>query len=134
MLIEMIGRQTHNKRSAVVNQLGVDNITRIYMHADVLHCENPITVVNREIKQCKIKRGRFDNVLHCRGRLPSETEIGRVYARLIDYTCDQDGTEPIPTLISVYNNYVSDRICDYNCAAYWDTTPSQYVCYKRGYF
>ena len=38
-LIEYIGREQKLKRSAVVNYLGKEELTRIYHYADVFHCE-----------------------------------------------------------------------------------------------
>ena len=38
-LIEYIARVTKNKRAAVVDYLGGDDVKRIYNYADVFHCE-----------------------------------------------------------------------------------------------
>lgn len=46
-LIEYIGRERKQRRSAVVNYLGKHTIKRIYNYADVFHCD-PIEKVADE--------------------------------------------------------------------------------------
>lgn len=46
-LIEYIGREKKQRRSAVVNYLGKNTIKRIYNYADVFHCD-PIEKVADE--------------------------------------------------------------------------------------
>jgi hypothetical protein len=134
MLIEAIGRKQKLRRADVVNQLGRENITRIYKCADVLSGEVLETVRDREIQSANIKRGRFDNCSKCLFRLPSDVEIGEVYGYLIDYVCEKDGLSPIDALFIVYNNNISNRISEYNCAAYYSPINEQYRFYKTGEF
>ena len=80
-LIDYISRKTKNVRADVVNQLGRDNICKIYNLADVYHCDNIDRVSDDFIEECGIKLGEFDNVADCGYSVPSHWDIGKVYRR-----------------------------------------------------
>ena len=82
-LIDYISRKTKNVRADVVNQLGRDNICKIYNLADVYHCDNIDRVSDDFIEESGIKTGKFDNVADCGYAVPSHWDIGKVYRRLI---------------------------------------------------
>lgn len=65
-LIEYIARKTKNIRADVVNQLGKEQIEKIYELADVYHCDNIERVAEDFIAVARIKNGTFDNVGACR--------------------------------------------------------------------
>lgn len=54
-LIEYIGREKKQRRSAVVNYLGKNTIKRIYNYADVFHCD-PIEKVADDLLKSHTSR------------------------------------------------------------------------------
>ena len=109
-LIDYISRKTKNVRADVVNQLGRDNICKIYNLADVYHCDNIDTVRENFIEECGIKSGEFDNVADCGYSVPSHWDIGKVYRRLIKMVVKDEKTDVIDALIEVYNSFISPRM------------------------
>ena len=110
-LLELIGRTTLQKRSAVTELLGKKVIAHIYANADVLHCEPIAKTADYYIDFCHIPAGDFDNVAACKYAVPSYWDIGKVYARLIE---DVAGSDAVDTLLMVYHSAVSDMISNYN--------------------
>ena len=110
-LLELIGRTTLQKRSAVTELLGKKVIAHIYANADVLHCEPIAKTADYYIDFCHIPAGDFDNVAACKYAVPSYWDIGKVYARLIEDVADSDAVD---TLLMVYHSAVSDMISNYN--------------------
>ena len=96
-LIDYISRKTKNVRADVVNQLGRDNICKIYNLADVYHCDNIDTISENFIEECGIKSGEFDNVADCGYSVPSHWDIGKVYRRLIKMVVKDEKTDVIAT-------------------------------------
>ena len=56
-LIELIGRSTKQKRSAVVALLGEKILSHIYSNAGVLHCEPIAKNADAFIEMCNIPEG-----------------------------------------------------------------------------
>ena len=110
-LLELIGRTTRQKRSAVTELLGKKVIAHIYANADVLHCEPIAKTADYYIDFCHIPVGDFDNVAACKYAVPSYWDIGKVYARLIE---DVAVSDVVDTLFMVYHSAVSDMISNYN--------------------
>ena len=110
-LLELIGRTTRQKRSAVTELLGKKVIAHIYANADVLHCEPIAKTADYYIDFCHIPAGDFDNVADCKYAVPSYWDIGKVYARLIE---DVAVSDAVDTLFMVYHSVVSDMISNYN--------------------
>lgn len=130
-LIEHIARKTKNVRSDIVNQLGKDNISKIYDLADVYHCDNIDRVSDDFIKASDIKVGKFDNVTDCGYAIPSHWDIGKVYKRLIKMVAKDEQTDIIDTLIEVYNSFISSKIDDYNSSVYYESPNYLFECYKE---
>ena len=51
--------------------------------------------------------------------IPSPTQMGKVYMRLITDTIMQD-EDYIDALIRIYNDEICFKIDDYNCSAYYE--------------
>ena len=64
-----------------------------------------------------------------KGHIPSATQIGKVYQRLILDTADKD-EDYVDGLIRVYNNEICSIIDNYECSAYYE--PSYVI--ARAYF
>ena len=110
-LIELIGRSTKQKRSAVVALLGEKIRSHIYSNAGVLHCEPIAKNADAFIEICNIPEGTFDNVADCKYEVPDYWTIGKVFARLIE---DVASGNAIETLQEVYSSPVCDAISNYN--------------------
>lgn len=110
-LIELIGRNVRQKRSAVVTLLGRKIVSHIYKHAETLHCEPIAKTADTFIEICKIPSGEFDNVAACKYQVPSYWDIGKVYTRLIEDIGSQD---IIDRLFCVYTSPISDLISNFN--------------------
>jgi hypothetical protein len=127
-LIEHIGRESKNRRIAVLEALGIENTTRIYNYSDIFHCE-PIEAVSEQWRErCGIQSGTYDNISVCRYRLPTFWDIGKVYCRLIQSL----GGDVISTLYEVYSSWLAPKIDDYNVAVYYMSPEYPYASYKAG--
>ena len=119
-LIEYIARKTKNKRAAVLNALGKNNITKIYELADVYHSDNIERVSDDFIQSAGITAGSFDNVASAEYAVPSHWDIGKVYKRLILGISRETGMDIVDALFAAYNSFVSDKIDDYNSSFYYE--------------
>lgn len=130
-LIDYISRKTKNTRADVVNQLGKDNIYKIYNLADVYHCDNINRVSDDFIEAAHVKMGNFDNVADCGYAVPSHWDIGKVYKRLIKMVVEDEQIDVIDALIEVYNSFISPKIDDYNSSFYYENPNYIFECYKE---
>ena len=115
-LIEYIGREKKQRRSAVVNYLGKNTIKRIYNYADVFHCDPIEKVADEFIEISHIPEDSFDNVGKCRYKVPDYWTIGEVYERLIE----------------VYSSWIDGVISNYNTDFYYQPRDYIYECYLEG--
>lgn len=129
-LIEYIGRETANRRSEVLDQLGLDAAARIYEYADVFHCEPIEKVADDFIEEYEIKKGRFDNVGDCRYRVPDYWDIGAVFERLIEDAYEEG--QVIKGLFDVYHSWIEEKISDYNTDFYYQSRGYIAACYAEG--
>ncbi len=131
-LIEYIGRRQKLRRSAVVQSLGQKVIRRIYLYADVFHCEPIEKTADDFISNCNVPTGDFDNVSACRYNVPDYWTIGEVYERLIEDISGDDEASVVDHLIEVYNSWINDVISNYNTDFYYQSRDYIYECYKEG--
>ncbi|WP_419022592.1 hypothetical protein [Emergencia sp.] len=99
--------------------------------ANVLHCENPLKIEDQWIQKYNLQEGNFDikNVnKDLVQQIPTETQIGKVYMRLIIDTLPPDKNF-VEGLIRVYNHSICETIDNYNASAYYE--PSYVI--ARGY-
>ncbi|NFO14930.1 hypothetical protein FDB34_12150 [Clostridium botulinum] len=125
-IIERIARTLHTRNRNVVNAISYDELVKKISLASVLHCENPLKVVEDWINEYDLKKGEF-NILDVDKELvdkvPSETQMGKVYKRLILNTLEPN-EDYIQGLIRVYNHKICDIIDDYNSSAYYEPLPT----------
>lgn len=135
-IIERIARTLHVRNKDVVNAIGYDELVRKISLANVLHSENPLKVVDDWIKEYNLKKGDF-NILDVDKELvekpPTERQMGKVYKRLIINTLEPN-EDYIQGLIRVYNNEICNIIDDYNCSAYYESTPTLVRSYYNSSF
>lgn len=136
-MIERVARKLHQKNQYVVNHISKEEWKRIISLANVLHSENPLKIENDWIEEYHLKQGGFDitNVnTELVDEIPSETQIGKVYMRLILSTL-QPEEDYIEGMIRVYNDEICDIIDNYNSSAYYEPSYVITKAYNNfGYF
>ena len=128
-LIELMGRETKNRRRDLIGLLGED-LKRIYTHADVFHCEPIEKVANDFIERNGIVKGNYDNVASARYEVPGYWDIGSIFGRLIeDVSEDSDRVNGIRT---VYSSWIADKILNFNSDLYYQPRTYLAECYRAG--
>lgn len=108
-MIERVARKLHQRNKYVVNAVTPEEWRRLISLANVLHCENPLKIEHEWIIDYNLQIGTFDITDVNRGlvnEIPSTTQIGKVYTRLIVSTLDKENEDYVDGLIRVYNNGV----------------------------
>jgi len=123
-MIECVARTLKQKNSYVVNKIGYEELIKKISLADVLHCENPKKVIHDWIEEYHLAEGNYDikNVnKNLVDEIPAETQMGKVYKRLILQTLDEEENY-VDAIIRIYNSSICSIIDNYNTSAYY--TPS----------
>lgn len=135
-MIERVSRYLHQRNVYVVNAVSPEEWRRLISLANVLHCENPLKVVDEWVEEYQLERGNFDIEdvdKELVERIPSPTQIGKVYMRLIvDSLLPEE--DYIDALIRVYNDEICLKIDDYNCSAYFEPSYVILRAYLNGGF
>ncbi|MDO4292967.1 MAG: hypothetical protein Q4C65_07010, partial [Eubacteriales bacterium] len=121
-MIERIARRLHQKNKYIVNSIGKDALEHLISVANVLHCENPLQVEDDWIDEYHLVEGNFDITQvdkDLADRIPTATEMGKVYQRLIVDTA-VSGEDYVDGMIRVYNNDICETIDNYNCSAFYE--------------
>ena len=130
-MIERIARKLHQHNRYVVERMGENGLYRQLSLASTTHCLNPLQVEDEWIEEYHMEKGTFDitNInLSYTDKVPSPTQMGKVYARLIQSVSNPDNL--LQVFRQVYNSPVSDTIDNYNCSAYYEPSYVQ----TRAYF
>ena len=120
----------------VVNSIPKDEWVRLISLANVLHCENPLKIEDEWIEEYRLEKGNFDITdvdLELVDEIPSETQMGKVYTRLILSTL-QPEEDYINGMIRVYNDEICDTIDNYNSSAYYEPSYVITRAYNNGGF
>ena len=131
-LIEYIGRKTTNHRNVVVNAIGKDKLQHILELADIYHSENIDKLSFELIEKHNIQDGKFDNISTAEYSIPTHWDIGKVYKRLIIEVSKKENKPIIPTLIEVYNSWLSGKIEDFNGSIYYESPEYLFQSYLAG--
>ncbi|MGN0483967.1 MAG: hypothetical protein ACI4HI_10495 [Lachnospiraceae bacterium] len=121
-MIERVARKIHQRNRYVVNQISREEWLRLISLANVLHCENPLKIESEWIEDYQLQEGTFyiqevdPNLVT---KIPSETQMGKVYTRLIVDTQLPD-EDYVQGMFRVYNDEICEKIDDYNCSAYYE--------------
>lgn len=121
-MIERVARKLHQRNRYVVNSIPKEEWERLISLANVLHCENPLKIEEEWIEEYELEQGDFDIKKvdpELVDEIPSETQMGKVYMRLILSTL-QPEEDFVDGLIRVYNDEICDTIDNYNCSAYYE--------------
>lgn len=135
-MIERVSRKIHQRNKYTVNQIGKKELTRLISLTQALHCENPLKIEDDWVANYGLSDGDFDITdvnPELVDEVPTPTDIGKVYTRLILATA-QPGENFVDGMVRVYNNPICETIDNYNCSAYYE--PSYYIAraYNHGGF
>ena len=134
-MIERIARKLHQHNRYVVERMGENGLYRQLSLASTTHCLNPLQVEDDWIEEYHMEKGTFDITnrnLSYTDKVPSPTQMGKVYARLIQSVSNPDNL--LQVFRQVYNSPVSDTIDNYNCSAYYEPSYVQTRAYFNGGF
>ena len=135
-MIERVARKLHQRNSYVVNQIGRANLEHLISVANVLHAENPLAVEDDWIEEYGLTEGTFDVSAvdpELVTKIPSATQMGKVYQRLIYDTMQLEESE-VDGILRVYNDGICDVIDNYNCSAYYEPSYVSARAYQNGGF
>ena len=125
-MIERVARRIHQRNSYVVNAIKKDGLYHLISLANVLHAENPVEVEDDWIATYHLENGDFDIAdvdKELVDQIPSVTQMGKVYQRLILDTM-LPGENYIDGIVRVYNN----------CSAYYEPSYIIARAYQAGGF
>lgn len=117
-LVEFTARKTMNTRHDVVQKIGRGGLSHIIEYADVNHCLSLKQVSDEIIEDFNIGNGTVDTVTTCKYNVPSPTDIGKVYARLVE-DVEPDLSKWPDTLYDIFKSPFSDQISDFNSSLYF---------------
>ena len=135
-MIERTARKLHRRNRYVVGNIGKEELYVQLSTAQVNHCLNPDEVVHTWIKQYNLTPGDF-NIFDVDKTyatvIPTPTQMGKVYARLIyaSITDNQDWTDVIT---DVYSSPICNTIDNYNSSAFYEPSYIQLRAYREGVF
>ena len=135
-MIERVARRLHQKNEYVVNSVGKEALEHLISVANVLHCENPLQVEDDWIDEYHLEQGEFDITdidTELAEKVPTPTEMGKVYQRLIVDTGLPDENY-VDGIIRVYNDNICDTIDNYNCSAFYEPSYVIARAYHNGGF
>lgn len=117
-LIEYVGRKTKNHRSVIVRNLDIEGIQLLLNAAPENHCLPMEQVADELIEDYEIQNGSFDSVQDCRFSIPSETRIGKIYARLVQNLSESED-QYAEKLYEVFTSSLADAISDFNSSFFF---------------
>ena len=126
-MIERVARYLHQPDRYVVGGIGRSELERLLSIANVQHCENPLKIRDEWIEEYALERGDFDVSdvdESMETRVPTDLQMGKVYARLITDTL-QPGEDYADGIMRIYNAEVCRRLDDYDTGYYYE--PSYFI-------
>lgn len=135
-MIERTARHLKQPNSYVVSKMTKADIERQLSIAATNHCLNPMEVVDAWIEEYGLSAGTTDvkqidpsfaNIV------PSEIQMGKVYARLIESTL-QPHENYADGIRNVYTSSFCSIIDNYNTGAYYEPSYVQVRAYQNGGF
>lgn len=135
-IVEKISRKLHQKNKYVVNRMGHRGLSEKMSLAGVLHSENPEKVADELIREYEMEQGTFDVMAvddSLVKTIPTETQMGKVYKRLIIQTL-QEGEDYAQGMLRVYNAPICEIIDNYNSSAYYEPSYVIAKAYQTGEF
>lgn len=134
-MIERVARRLKQRNKYVVAQLGEEGLYHQLSLAQANHCLNPEQVEYEWIDGYDMKKGDFDITIvdpSLTDKVPSPTQMGKVYARLIE-SVNFTGDLRL-TIVNVYNSPICEVIDNYNTSAYFEPSYVQTRAHLNGGF
>lgn len=135
-MIERVARNIKQRNKYVVEHIGSEGLARQLSIAETNHCLNPEQVVCDWKEEYNLTNGDVDVTkidTDFTDKFPSETQMGKVYARLID-SISKQGLDLVQTIQNVYASPICDAIDNYNSSAYYEPSYIQTRAYYNGSF
>lgn len=135
-MIERVARDIKQRNLYVVKHIGKEGLARQLSIAETNHSLNPNQVVSEWKDEYKLAEGNVDVTLidnEYTDKIPSATQMGKVYARLIDSVSKQ-GVDLVQAIQDVYASPICDAIDNYNSSAYYEPSYIQVLAYQNGGF
>lgn len=129
-LIEYIARKTKNHRQDVVKYFTISDILHQLEAAPLNHCLSLEQVSDEVIEDYHILEGSFDTVKECKYRVPSETDIGRVYWNLVLSLYADNYAQGIR---DVFASFISDEISNFNSKICYSNQGYLKFSFQKGY-
>lgn len=130
--IERIARTLKQPNKYIVNTLGYNELVKKISLANVLHCLNPLQIIDDFVKEYHLKQGGFDITKvdkEFADNIPTVIQMGKVYYRLILSTLDSN-EDYVQGIIRVYNHPICKILDNYNASTYYE--PSYVI--ERAYY
>jgi len=134
-MIERTARVVKQRNSYVVQQLGERGLARQLSIAETNHCLNPCEVVDAWRDEYNLQEGDVDVTQvdpRFTDKVPTELQMGKVYARLIDSISQDD--ELVKSIQRVYASPICDDIDNYNSSAYYEPSYVQTRAFYDNHF
>ncbi len=129
-LVEYIARTTKNHRGDIIKALGKEGIKRQFSDAEVNHCLSFEQVSDELVERYKIKEGTFDTITKAKYRVPSVTDIGRLYSIMVEDCAGHD--QPQDTMMDIFSSFISDEISKFDTDVYYQNQNYLEESYKAG--
>lgn len=135
-MIERTARHLKQPNRYVVEKLGVEALERQLSIASTNHCLNPEQVVADWVDEYALESGSVDVTKvdpRFTDKVPTDTQMGKVYARLILSVSQQDESLAI-AMLQVYASPICQTIDNYNTGAYYEPSYVQTRAFYAGAF
>lgn len=134
-MIERVSRRLKQRNKYVVGRLGESGLYHQLSVAQTSHCLNPEQVECDWIEEYQMEKGNFDITdvdPLLADKIPSPTQMGKVYARLITSVNFSDNLPA--SIVEVYNAPICEVIDNYNTSAYFEPSYVQTRALLNGSF
>jgi len=128
-LIEHVGRATKNRRRDIVKAMSSGCLAHQLEYADVNHCLPFERMSDELVAECGIEKGTYDTIAGCPYAIPRITDIGRVYATLVENVGEKDVDAGVR---NVFASFISDEISDFKNGVYCENPSYLLESYKAG--
>lgn len=135
-MIERTARHLKQPNRYVVEKLGKEALERQLSIASTNHCLNPEQVVADWVDEYALESGSVDVTKvdpRFTDKVPTDTQMGKVYARLILSVSQQDESLAI-AMLQVYASPICQTIDNYNTGAYYEPSYVQTRAFYAGAF
>ncbi len=130
-LVEYIARVTQNRRGVIVQTLGLDGIRKQLKDAPVNHCLTFDQVSTELIEYYHISNGDFDPAANSPYIIPSYTEIGNLYATMIEDS--SESYDAACDIMDIFSSFISDLISNFKSDLYYQNPDYLEHSYRAGY-